>query len=39
MAELKDVHAFAMTPSGGRLSARSLAIATDPAVRKVNATK
>ena len=37
MAELKDIRAFATTPSGSRYLSRSLAMATDPAVRKVNA--
>jgi hypothetical protein len=37
LAELTDVHAFAMTPSGRRYLTRSLAMVSDPAVAKVNA--
>jgi hypothetical protein len=36
LAELKEIHAFAMTPSGGHYLSRSTAIIGDPAVAKVN---
>lgn len=36
LAELKDIHAFAQTPSGRRYLSRSVAIISDPAVAKVN---
>jgi hypothetical protein len=36
LAELKDIHAFALTPSGRRYLQRSSSILSDPAVAKVN---
>lgn len=36
LAELKDIHAFAATPSGAHYLSRSTAIVGDPAVAKVN---
>jgi hypothetical protein len=36
LAELKDIHAFATTPSGRHYLGRSTAILSDPAVVKVN---
>ena len=36
LAELKEIHAFATTPSGGHYLSRSTAIVGDPAVAKVN---
>jgi hypothetical protein len=36
LAELKDIHAFANTPSGRHYLSRSLALVSDPAVAKVN---
>jgi len=36
LAELKDIHAFAATPSGVHYLSRSTAIVADPAVAKVN---
>jgi len=36
LAELKDVHAFANSPSGRHYLSRSLALVSDPAVAKVN---
>jgi len=36
LGELKDIHAFASTPSGKHYLSRSTAIIGDPAVAKVN---
>jgi len=36
LAELKDIHAFALTPSGSHYLSRSSAILNDPEVAKVN---
>ncbi len=36
LEELKDIHAFAMTPSGARYLSRSAALVGDPAVAEVN---
>jgi hypothetical protein len=36
LAQLKDIHAFALTPSGSRYLQRSSAILGDPAVAKAN---
>lgn len=36
LAELRDVHAFALSPAGGHYLKRSVAIIADPAVQKVN---
>lgn len=37
LAELKDIHAFALTPSGRHYLSRSAALIGDPAVAKANA--
>jgi hypothetical protein len=36
LAELKDIHAFALTPSGSHYLSRSSALIADPAVARVN---
>lgn len=38
LAELKDIHAFALTPAGQDYFSHALTIVGDPAVQKVNAT-
>lgn len=36
LSELKDIHAFAMTPSGSHYLSKSLSMVSDPAVSKAN---
>ena len=36
LAELKEIHAFALTPSGGHYLSKSMSLVGDPAVAKAN---